>query len=111
MSIEHPKWFCLHCRGGDRYDLFTCVTMPAGTSADIVNGGHRATVRGSGPEDVPYDGRSPNERDFDRRHGSWPGCKCTGLARRRHTQGEHLLFAFGCLFVSRGGKWHVVETY
>ena len=27
------------------------------------------------------------------------------------TEGEHLLFAFGCLFVSRGGKWRLVETF
>lgn len=26
-------------------------------------------------------------------------------------EGEHLLYAFGRLFVSRGGKWLVVEAF
>ncbi len=72
-ATEHPGGFCLHCRGGDRFDQFSCVTMPSGTSARfkvaLLGVDSDVVVDGCGPDDVPYDGSSPNERAFDERHG------------------------------------------
>lgn len=76
MSDEpkHPTdAFCLHCRGGDTFDSLFCVTLPIGTSVKVVLDPKQPrpfTIKGTGPVGVPYDGRSPAEREFDFWHGT-----------------------------------------